>query len=212
MSDTLEVVARTASGTRHCRQLRRAGMVPAILYGHGEACVELAARKEAVDLVIRHGSRLLQLTGAVSESALVRELQWDAMGSHPVHIDLQRVSKTDRIKVRVPIDMKGECPGQRAGGIVNLVLHEIDLECTADAIPERIHVPIGALELGHAIKVRDLELPRGARPIPDADDAVVTCTLPGRRATGEEAAVGGAEPELIGRKAGDEGEAAETEA
>lgn len=213
MTDTLDVVARTESGSRHCRRLRRDGMVPAILYGHGGECVELAASRDAVEAVIRHGSRLVELRGAVKESAVVRELQWDAMGSKPIHIDLLRVSKTDRVRVRVPIDMKGECPGQRGGGVVTLVIHEIELECRADTIPDRVHVSIGALELGHSIKVRDLELPRGAKAVPEPDDAVVTCALPGRRAAaGEEPGAVAAEPEVISRKSGEEAEAAETEA
>jgi len=207
MSDTIEVVARTSGGSRESRRLRRSGMVPAILYGHGEKCVELAAKREAVEAMVRHGSRFVELKGAVKESAVVRELQWDARGSEPLHIDLLRVSKSDRIKVRVPIDLKGECPGQRAGGAVNLVMHEIELECTAESIPERIHAMVGALELGHSIKVRDLELPKGATPLAGAEETVVTCLVPGKKA--EEAGVTGPlEPEVIGRKPEEEGEAA----
>jgi len=205
MRDTLEVIARTESGSRNCRRLRRAGLVPAILYGHGGSTVELAARKEAVEAVIRHGSRFVALSGAVKEDAVVRALQWDALGSHPVHLDLQRVGTGDRIRVRVPIDTKGECPGQRAGGMVNVVLHEVELECTPAAIPERIHVAIGGLELGHAIKLRDLELPAGVRAVGDAEEPVVTCSLPGRRAAAaDEPPAAAAEPEVIGRKAGEE--------
>ena len=108
MSDTLEVTPRKATGTRESRRLRRQGLVPAILYGHGEKCVGLAAKREAVQAVIRHGSRIVELKGAVKESALIRELQWDTYGVEPIHLDLLRVSKSDRIKVKVPIDMKGE--------------------------------------------------------------------------------------------------------
>jgi large subunit ribosomal protein L25 len=207
MSDTLEVVPRTSGGSRASRRLRRSGLVPAILYGHGEPCVELSATREAVEAVIRHGSRFVQLAGAVKEAAVVRDLQWDAMGSTPIHIDLLRVSKSDRVKVRVPVDLKGECPGQRAGGTVNLVMHEIDLECTAEAIPERIHAQVGHLELGHAIKIRDLELPTGVRALADAEETVVTCTIAGRKVE-ETAPAAAGEPEVIGRKAGEEGEAA----
>jgi large subunit ribosomal protein L25 len=207
MSDTLEVVPRTSDGSRASRRLRRSGMVPAILYGHGEACVELAATREAVDAVVRHGSRFVELTGAVKEGAVIRELQWDAMGTFPIHVDLLRVSKSDRVKVRVPVDLKGECPGQRAGGTVNLVMHEIDLECTADSIPEKIHALVGHLELGHALKVRDLELPKGVRALPDAEETVVTCTIAGRKVD-ETAPAAVGEPEVIGRKAAEEGEAA----
>ncbi len=208
MTDTLEVVARTDLGSSNSRRLRRAGMVPAILYGHGGECVPLAARRDAVEAMIRHGSRLVDLTGAVRESAVVRELQWDAMGSDPLHLDLLRVNKSERVKVRVPVDLKGECPGQRAGGTVNLVLHEIEVECTADAIPERVHAPVGGLEVGHVLKVRDLEMAPGVQPVLDAEETVVTCFVGGRKtaAAAEETT---AEPEIIGRKAGEDGEAAE---
>lgn len=205
MSDTLEVVTRKAGGSRDSRRLRRAGMVPAILYGHGEKCVELAAKREAVEAVVRHGSRFVELTGAVKEGAIIRELQWDAMGSDPLHIDLLRVSKSDRVKVKVPIDLKGECPGQRSGGVLSLVMHEIELECTADTIPDHIHAQVGHLEVGHAIKVHDLQLPKGAKALVDGDETVVTCLHPSKKAE-EAGAAGAAEPEVIGRKAAEEGE------
>lgn len=207
MSDTLEVSLRKATGSRESRRLRREGLVPAIVYGHGEKCVDVTATRDAVQAMIRHGSRFVELTGAVKTSAVVRELQWDTFGTEPVHVDFLRVSKTDRVKVKVPIDLKGECPGQRAGGTLNLVMHEIELECTADAIPEKIHAQVGHLELGHAIKVHDLELPKGAKALVDGEETVVSCALPTKKA-GEEAPIAGAvEPELIGRKAAEEGEA-----
>jgi large subunit ribosomal protein L25 len=206
MSDTLEVVTRKAGGSRDSRRLRRAGMVPAILYGHGEKCVELAAKREAIEAVVRHGSRFVELTGAVKEGAIIRELQWDAMGSYPLHIDLLRVSKSDRVKVKVPIDLKGECPGQRSGGVLSLVMHEIELECTADTIPDHIHAQVGHLEVGQTIKVHELQLPKGAKALVDGDDTVVSCMVPSKKA--EEAGVpGSAEPDVIGRKAAEEGEA-----
>ena len=205
MSDSVEVKLRTATGTRGARRLRGQGLVPAVLYGHGEKCVELVTTREAVEAVVRHGSRIVELKGAVKTGALIRELQWDTYGVVPVHIDFLRVSATDRVKVKVPIDMRGECPGQRAGGVLSLVMHEIELECTADAVPERIHVLVGKLQIGGTVKVHDLELPAGAKALADADDAVVTCTVLVEK--GEEAAAGGAEPELIGRKPAEEGEA-----
>ena len=205
MSDSVEVKLRKETGTRASRKLRREGLVPAVLYGHGEKCVDLVATREAVQAAVRHGSRVVELKGAVKTGALIRELQWDTFGVEPVHVDFLRVSATDRVKVKVPVDLKGECPGQRAGGVVSLILHEIELECTADAVPEKIHVAVGKLQLGGTIKVHDLELPAGARAVADADEAVVTCVIPADKA--EETAAGGVEPELIGRKAAEEGEA-----
>ncbi len=206
MSDTLEMVARKPDGSRGSRRLRQQGLVPANLYGHGEKNIELAAKREAVEAVVRHGSLFIELTGAVKTAAVVRELQWDAMGSEPLHLDLLRVSKSDKVKIKVPIDVKGECPGLRAGGVLNLVLHEIEIECTAESIPDHIHAQVGHLEVGHAIHVRDLELPTGARPLVGGDETVVTCMIPGKKAE-EAAAPGSVEPEVIGRKAAEEGEA-----
>jgi large subunit ribosomal protein L25 len=210
MSDSLEVSSRTATGSRESRRLRRQGLVPAVLYGHGEKCVPLAASRDALAAVVRHGSRVVELKGAVKTSALVRELQWDTFGVEPIHVDFLRVSASDRVRIKVPVDLKGECPGQRAGGVLSLVMHEIELECTAVAVPEKIHALVGKLELGGVVKVRDLELPKGARALADADESVVTCSLPSKK---EEEAVGAAaEPELIGRKPAEDGEAAAEEA
>ena len=208
MSDSLEVVARATTGTRESRRLRRQGFVPAILYGHGEKCVDLAAKREALEAVIRHGGRIVELKGAVNTSALVRDLQWDTYGVHPLHIDFVRVDKSERIKVRVPLDLRGEAPGHRAGGTVNMVLHEIEIECTPDAIPEKIHAQVGKLELGGTIKIHDLELPKGARVVIDTDETVVSCTLPGQKVEEAAGLPGAVEPEVIGRKAAEEGEGA----
>ncbi len=207
MSDTLNVSLRTTTGSRESQRLRRGGMVPAILYGHGEACVSLAAKLEDVGAAIRHGSRVVSLTGAVKTDALIRDLQWDTYGVRPLHIDFLRVSASDRVRVKVPIELKGECPGVRAGGVVNLVLHEIELECSADHVSEHVVAQVGHLEVGHTIKVKDLELPVGASPVLGGDETVVTCLVPGKKAA-DEAAVG-AEPEVVGRSAGEETDAKE---
>ncbi len=205
MSDTVEVSLRTGKGSRESRRLRRQGLVPAILYGHGEKCVDLSATREAVEAAVRHGSRVVNLTGAVKTAALVRELQWDTYGIEPLHIDFLRVSASDRVRVKVPVHLKGECPGQKAGGVVNFVQHEVELECTADHVPEFVNANVAVLELGHAIKAKDLEL-HGARPAGDPEEVIVTCVLPGKKV--DEAAAGAAaEPEVIGRKAAEDGEA-----
>jgi large subunit ribosomal protein L25 len=199
MSDTLQVTLRSSSGSREARRLRRTGMVPAILYGHGEASVGLAAKQDALLLAIRHESRIVNLEGAVKTAALIRDLQWDTYGKEPIHVDFIRVNASERVRVKVAVDLKGECPGQRAGGVVNLAMHEIELECTADHVPERLHALVGHLEIGHVIKVRDLELPPGAKALADADDTVVSCAMPGKKATDE--AGESAEPDVVGRKA-----------
>jgi large subunit ribosomal protein L25 len=206
-SESLEVMAREATGSNECRRMRKRGMVPAVLYGHGEECVNLMAKREAIEAVVRHGSVFVELHGAVTSGAVIRELQWDTFGTFPLHIDFVRASKTERVHVKVPLDMKGEAPGHRSGGVVTLVVHELELECTPDAIPDHLHAVINNLELGGTIKVRDLQLPEGARVIADADEVVVTCVKPGEKLESEESSA--SEPEVIGRKAAEESEGAE---
>lgn len=201
-SEALEVMARDGTGSKECQRLRRKGLVPAVLYGHGEACVNLAAKRESIEAVLRHGSMYVELQGAASGGAIIRETQWDTFGAEPLHIDFLRASRTERVKVKVPIDMKGEAPGHRNGGIVTLVVHELELECTPDAIPDHLHAMVGSLDVGGHITVADLELPAGAKVLADPSDVLVTCVRPGEKA---EAGAASAEPEVIGRKAGEEG-------
>lgn len=203
MSDTLKVSLRTTTGSRESRRLRHSGMVPAILYGHGEPCVGLSAKREDVEAAIRHGSRVVNLTGDVKTSALVRDLQWDTYGTIPVHVDFLRISASDRVRVKLPIELKGECPGVRNGGVVNLVMHEIELDVPADHVEEHVVASVAHLEVGHSLRIKDLELPVGARPVHSVEETVVTCLVPGKKAAGEDGAT--AEPEIIGRKAGEEG-------
>ena len=205
-SESLEVMPREATGTKECRRMRRQGLVPAVLYGHGEECINLMAKKEAVEAVVRHGSMFVELHGAVTSGAVIRELQWDTFGTRPLHIDFVRASKSERVHVKVPLDMKGEAPGHRNGGVVTLVVHELELECTPDAIPDHLHAVVNTLDVGGSVKVRDLELPEGARVLADADEVLVTCVRPGEKLEAEETA---AEPEVIGRKPAEDGAEAE---
>jgi large subunit ribosomal protein L25 len=201
-SEALEVMAREGTGSKECQRLRRNGLVPAVLYGHGEPCVNLAAKRESIEAVLRHGGMFVELHGAASGGAIIRETQWDTFGTQPLHVDLLRASRSERVRVKVPLDMKGEAPGHRNGGVVTLVVHELELECTPDAIPDHLHAMVGNLDVGGHVTVADLEVPAGARVLADPAEVLVTCVRPGEKA---EASAAAGEPEVIGRKPGEEG-------
>ncbi len=149
MSDLLEVTARSVTGTKACRKLRREGHVPAVLYGHGETCVDLVVQRDAIEAMVRHGSKTVELTGAVKSPALVRELQWNAFGTIPLHIDFLRIDPSEKINVLVPVEFRGECPGAKAGGKFKQVLREINVECTAQTMPEVAVAHVAHLEAGN---------------------------------------------------------------
>lgn len=207
MRETLKVELRSSIGKRNNRRLRQAGSIPAILYGHGLDSVSLAVPKAAIDGALRHHSRLVDLTGAANESALISDIQWDTFGLEVLHVDFTRVSADERIEVDVSIELKGQAAGAKEGGLVEQVLREARIECPAGAIPEKLVLNVSGLGLGGSLTCKDLSLPEGATLLTDADEMIVHCVTPREE---EEAAPGvaeGAEPELIGRKEGEaEGE------
>lgn len=206
MADELQVEPRNSHGKRHSRRLRRAGMVPAVLYGHGLECVPLSVQVGKLETVLRHGSRLVNLVGAANESAFIRELQWDTFGTHVLHVDLTRISAHEKVEVQVTIELRGEAPGVREGGVVSQLVHQVSIECPAGSIPDKLLVNINSLALEQAIKVADLKLPEGAVMLDDPEAVVVQCMVP-VEAPEEGAGEGvAAEPEVIGAKKEEEGE------
>jgi large subunit ribosomal protein L25 len=200
---TLVVEFREQHGKRVNRRLRAEGKVPAILYGHKEKNVSLSIPADLLDAAIRHGNRFVQLSGALREKALIKECQWDTWGKDVLHVDLTRVSEHEKIKVTVPLELRGESPGTKDGGVVKQQLHEIELECEASAVPEKIDVNINHLELGQLIHVADLHIPDGSTALTESTLLVVSCTE-AVEVSEEETAGEGAEPEVIGRKKEDE--------
>ena len=108
--------------------------------------VSLAVAADALTAAIRHGSRLVSLTGAVNESAFIRELQWDTWGTHIVHVDFTRISEHEIVEVRVPVELRGEAPGVREGGVIVQHIHEVEIACPASGDSRkagRQHQPLG---------------------------------------------------------------------
>jgi len=212
MAETLNVKRRDKLGGGNNRRLRRTGQIPAVLYGHGEASVALAIESSAIMNVIRHGHKLVKLQGDIAEGAFIKAVQWDVYGKDLVHIDLLRVSDTEQVTTTVTIELKGTAVGLSEGGIIEFVLHELEIECPAAAVPEKLVVNVNDLHLEQAIHARDIPLPAGARVLDDPDLVVVHCIAPHVVEEVAPAAVaepGAAEPELIRKEKPAEEEGAE---
>lgn len=206
MPETMNVEMRDTRGTRSARRLRESGRIPAVLYGHGEQTVSLSLPAEQLEAALRHGSRLVHLAGALTEQAFIRELQWDTWGKSVLHVDLTRISAHERVEVRVAVELRGEAPGVREGGVVEQPVHELDIDCEATAIPEKIAVNINHLELNQSITVADLKLPETVRVLADPTTVVVHCSVPTEAGEEEAGTAEAVEPELIGRKKAEEEE------
>jgi len=209
MTDVLNVVVRQQLGTHRVRRLRKTGQTPAVLYGHGEESVSLAIPTSEIETALRHGSKLVDLKGGVIHKALVRAIQWDTFGTHVLHVDLARVSDTERVTIKVPLELRGESRGFKAGGIVEQSLHELEIECTVSDILDRVYLSVRDLDIGETITAGNIELPDRIALVTPADTLVVSCHAASPEADVEEAAAqpGPSEPEVIGRKAEDDEEA-----
>jgi large subunit ribosomal protein L25 len=212
MAETAVLVAqeRSEHGTHAAQRLRKHGQVPGVVYGHKEATVSIAVSAEELNRAIRHGARIIDLKqGQGVQRALIKELQWDPLGHDILHVDFTRISKDEKLELRVRIQLRGTAPGVTAGGILSQVLHELTVECLPESIPDSIRVNIGTLQIGDVLHIRDVVLPPGVALKGDPDAVVVQITAPIVEAEAPAApgAAETAEPEVIGRVKGEEEEA-----
>jgi large subunit ribosomal protein L25 len=213
MSDIVTIKAdpRTGCGSRTAFQLRKKGLVPGIVYGHKIANVQVAISAEELDRAIRvlHARVLDLLIDGKPETVLIRELQWDHLGKTMLHVDFERKSRTEKVKVTVPVELRNS-PKVTGGGVLDQPLHTLHIECSLGAIPEAIRVDITNLLLGSPIHVKELSLPEGVKVLESLEAVVVQLKLPGIEVTTATAAAvpGAAEPEIIKKekKAEDEDE------
>src|SRR5262245_2409113 len=203
---TLKATPRAGTGSRAAAKLRKQGLVPAIVYGHKLANASVAVSAEELDRAIRvlHARMLsLELDGK-PETVLIREVQWDPFGKQMMHVDFERKSASEKVKVSVPVELRNS-PKATGGGVLDQPLHTLHVECPLGAIPEAIRIDITNLTLGEPIHVKDLTLPEKVRVLESPEAVVVQLKLPGIEAvvapTGAAAAaVPGAtpaEPEVI---------------
>jgi large subunit ribosomal protein L25 len=209
---TLDLQPRTATGSRAAARLRKQGMIPAVVYGHKEPVAHVAVNAEQLDRAIRklHARTFRITVDGKSDTVLIKELQWDHLGLEMVHVDFERRDLTERVKVTVPIELKG-APKSTGGGVLDQPLHQVHVECALGAIPEAIRVEITTLTLGNPIHVRDLVLPEGVKVLEPPEAVVVHLKLPGIEPTAVPTEAGPAEPEVLTAKKPKEGEGEEPE-
>ena len=218
----LTIKRREATGKQVAKRLRREGVAPAILYG-GAKAEPITVDPKAVLRMI-HGregtTQLLTLKfdgekGGGTRMAIIRDLQFDPVTEDLVHVDLQEVAADRAITVRVAVRPVGEAAGVRdQKGILNLVLHELEVSCLPTAIPQRIDADVTALMIGDVLTVANLAAPEGVRILTPAAQAVATVVPPMAEevaAVVAPAAAAVTEPEVLTERKPKEEEAAPEE-
>lgn len=196
----MKATTRTDIGTNKVKFLRRKGLIPGIIYGHGEAPVPITINEHEVELAIQHGERMLDIDlDGQSNSVLIKDVQYDTFEHEVLHVDLMRVDMNEEVEVTVAVHLVGTPAGVQKGGVLQQLVPEVTIAVPAKNIPEEIRLLITGLELDGRLLLSDLELPEGAKLVDSADAILCTCAE-----LAEEIEVvegeGSDEPEVIGEK------------
>jgi large subunit ribosomal protein L25 len=200
---TLEVTRRESTGKEQAKKLRRDGKVPAVVYGgHKEPVAITVDRKAVSELVTKgeHGIRsvfLLKMAGTDQQRhAMIKEITIDPLTRRMKHIDFVRVVMDEKIKVTVPVHLNGTAAGVKEGGMLDFQVRELHIECLPTAIPDSIELDVTPLGHHDYFRIKDLQLPEGARVLDDPERVVVGVTV-ARAEVSDAAAEATAEPEVI---------------
>jgi large subunit ribosomal protein L25 len=171
---TLIASKRERLGTRYAQRLRKAGQLPAVIYGHGSDPVSVSVDGKKTLAHLHHGQHVfnLEIEGEGTETCLVKDLQFGFLGDNVIHLDLTRVNLDERVKILVHLDLHGELKTANDPGAI--VMHdyaEIEVECAVRDIPESIRVDLEEYE--SSINVGELKLPEGMVAITPADTNII---------------------------------------
>jgi large subunit ribosomal protein L25 len=182
--ESIRAEARDRAGKGAARATRRAGRVPAVIYGEKKDPTLISLDPKELDRVVHTKAffaTLLDLElGGTKHRVLPRDVHFDPVTDKPLHVDFMRVTGDSKVVVQVPVEFINEpkSPGLKRGGVLNIVRHEIELRCPVDSIPQKITVDLDGLDIGDSIHISHVTLPPNVRPTVDRDFTVASIAAP----------------------------------
>lgn len=177
--------ARARAGKGTARQTRRGGRVPAVIYGNKEKAVMISLEEISFTRVLHAPGFFTHLYDIALDGAthrvLARDVQFDPVSDRPLHVDFLRVGPDTRLTLAIPVEFINAqtCPGIKRGGMLNIVRHDIEVECGANNIPEHITIDLGERDIGDSVHISSVQLPEGVVPtISDRDFTIATIVAP----------------------------------
>ena len=201
---TINAEVRERTGTRYAARVRKDKKIPSVIYGHKQDPVHVTVdAKEMIEL-LHHNAHLIEVSvSGKAESCLVKDVQWDHLGKHIIHVDLARVDLSEEVEVEIQIELTGDAFGlKEVGAMLDQASNTISVKCRADAIPERLTHDVSEMGVGDSLLVSGLSMPAGVTASSDPDTLVAHLSI-AKAATeeeDEEVVEGGDEPEVIGGK------------
>lgn len=184
MDAKITVKSRELKGSANARRLRSEGWIPGVIYRDGAEARPVSLPKHEFEQMLRHHTSehvmiQIQLEGK-EKSVLLKEVQHDPMTGGVEHVDLQEVAMDKKLHVAVPVELVGEAEGvKNQGGVLDHLLHEVEISCFPADIPESINVDVSGLKLGDMLVVKDIKVDASKITIlMDADVGVASVSLP----------------------------------
>ena len=213
---SFNATAREGTGKGAARTLRREGLVPAVIYGHGRDPISLSLNARDLDKMLGHiqaESTVIDITvGGQTAKTLIREIQRHPIKRQILHVDFQALVAGEKVTVNIPITLVGIPEGVKLeGGVLDQTLRELEIEVDPASIPDHAELDVSAMVIGDSLHVSDIKLPEGVEILDDPETSVAVVAAP--RAVIEEtpaaegvegAAEAAAEPEVIGKGPSDE--------
>lgn len=167
------------------RRLRKDGLVPAILYGRGEATRGLSVNAKDFSKRVKEAGLNtlidLEIVGEKKKAPLVvmlKDFQRDTMTHVITHIDLLKINLQEKVTVKIPVQIAGKAVGLTKGGLVEQTRRELEVKCLPSNIPELIEIDISALDIGDSIHINEVKLPEGVEVPHDVDFTIVSIVAP----------------------------------
>lgn len=181
----LNAIYREKQGKGESKRMRKAGMIPGILYGPRTSPLSIAVKSSELNrlLTAKRESILVDLEilkngSKETKIVMIKEIQRHPVKDDVIHVDLYEVAMDVSIRIEIPVHLVGKAIGVEQGGIVEHILRTIEIECLPTDIPESIEVDISHLEIGDSIHVRDIKPPKGVRIVEDPSSTVVAIVAP----------------------------------
>ena len=179
---TLTVAPRTVEGSRANRRLRRTGLVPGVVYGGEGEPIAFQVDARTLRQALAHGGAVISLTveGGGETPVVLKDQQRHPVTGDTMHVDLLRVDLRQKIGAVVVLELTGaeDAPGVKAGGVLEQVTRELNIEALPTAIPDTIELDVSNAEIGDTITLAAVTAPEGVELLDDAETVVVTLTPP----------------------------------
>ncbi len=198
---------REETGKGAARRLRRNGKIPAVMYGRSKGAESLIVDPHDISHLLQKNV-ILDLTivdddEEKKETVMIKDYQRDVIKKNLLHVDFQHISMDEKIEVSVPIELTGDSPGVKEGGVLQKLMRMVEISALPSDVPEKISLDLSELELGDSLAVEDLEVGEDVEIISSAEDVIVTVVAPSEEVTEpeeEELEEEFVEPEVIGEE------------